>query len=139
MFLIALVLTLLALAILDGLWLGTMTGRLYRPLMGSLLADKFNMVAAVAFYLMYGFGVTWFLVFPALNGTLPTNGLSAGVALTINAALLGLLAYGTYNLTALAVIRDWSLKLTLIDTAWGMVITTASAHAAVMVARLFRL
>lgn len=137
MFVIALVLTLITFAIIDSVWLATMTGRIYRPMMGTLLTERFNMVAAVAFYGLYAFGLTWFLVYPAATGQLPSYGLPPFVALSVSAAFLGLFAYGTYNLTALAVIRDWSLRLTVIDMAWGAVVTTLGTHIAVALTRLF--
>ncbi|MFP1129432.1 DUF2177 family protein [Asticcacaulis sp. W401b] len=139
MFLSALVLTLIAFAVIDTVWLSLTAGPLYKPLMGDLMATRINMVAAVAFYLLYGLGVTWFLTFPALSGQLPVHGLPAGWSLTISAALLGLMAYGTYNLTAVAVIRDWSLKLVVIDMIWGAVLTTVASHLVVFAGRLLKI
>lgn len=140
MFLIAYGLTLIAFAVIDTLWLSQMTGPLYRPMMGNLLAENFRLGAAIAFYAIYAFGITWFVVWPALNGASMGPGLSGAtiMSISISAAILGLFAYGTYNLTGLAVLRDWSLKLSLIDMAWGAVVTTLSANIAVAVARLLK-
>lgn len=139
MFLSALVLTLIAFAVIDSIWLGLTAGPVYKPLMGDLMAPRINMPAAVAFYGLYAFGVTWFLTFPALSGQLPVHGLPAGWSLTVSAALLGLMAYGTYNLTALAVLRDWSPKLVLIDMVWGAVLTVTASHLVVFAGRLLKI
>ncbi|UDF02702.1 DUF2177 family protein [Asticcacaulis sp. AND118] len=139
MFLSALVLTLIAFAVIDTVWLSLTAGPVYKPLMGDLMATRINLPAAVAFYVLYAVGVTWFLTFPALSGQLPVHGLPAGWSLTISAALLGLMAYGTYNLTALAVIRDWSVKLVVIDMIWGAVLTTAASHLVVFAGRLLKI
>ncbi|MFT3997985.1 MAG: DUF2177 family protein [Asticcacaulis sp.] len=138
MFLSALVLTLIAFAVIDALWLSLTAGPVYKPLMGDLMAPRINMAAAVAFYALYAFGATWFLTFPALSGQLPAYGLPAGWSLTVSAALLGLVAYGTYNLTALAVLRDWSPRLVLIDMVWGAVLTVSATHLVVFAGRLLK-
>ena len=56
-----------AFAAIDALWLSTMANRLYRPAIGPIMADKPNMVAAVAFYLIYLFGVVFLAIAPALR------------------------------------------------------------------------
>ena len=38
-------------------------------------------------------------------------------------ALLGLVAYGTYDFTNMAVIKDFTWRITLIDLAWGTFLT----------------
>ena len=64
--LISYVLTLVIFAIIDTAWLGAMGERLYRPLIGSMLADNFRLVPALAFYALYAAGLTAFAVLPAL-------------------------------------------------------------------------
>ena len=39
-------------------------------------------------------------------------------------AIFGLVAYGTYDLTNLATIKGWSLKVTIIDLIWGGILTS---------------
>jgi uncharacterized membrane protein len=70
----------------------------------------------------------WFVSVPALRANDP-------VAALINGALLGLFAYGTYELTNYVTLRDWSLEQVLADTVWGAVLTGLSAWAGVMIAR----
>lgn len=51
-------------------------------------------------------------------------------------AALGLLAYGTYDLTNMSVIRDFNIPPAIIDMAWGSVATGLAGSAAFwMVAR----
>jgi uncharacterized membrane protein len=42
-------------------------------------------------------------------------------------ALLGLVAYSTFDLTALAVLAGWSALVTVVDIAWGTFLTAATA------------
>ncbi len=119
-------------AVVDTTWLGIMGDRLYRPMMGDLLADSFRVGPAVAFYILYAVGLTIFAVLPGLK----EGGWKTAL---IWGALFGLFAYGTYDLTSYAVMRTWSLKLTVIDMAWGVVVSGAcSAAACVLAGRLGR-
>ncbi|MFZ0268311.1 DUF2177 family protein [Caulobacter sp.] len=129
---IAYVLTLVFFALIDTAWLGTMGDRLYRPLVGSMLADNFKLAPAIAFYALYAAGLTLFAVLPGLAEGGWKKALLWG-------GLLGLFAYGTYDLTNLATLKSWSLKLSLIDMAWGMCVSaSASASACALAARLLR-
>ena len=48
----------------------------------------------------------------------------------LRAALIGLLVYGTYDLTNMATLRHWSLRLALVDIAWGTLVSAAAGAAA---------
>lgn len=106
--------------ILDYVWLGFIAKKLYYAEMGKLLLDKPNMPAALVFYLVYVIGVLVFVVNPALARDSWTYALGMG-------ALFGLVAYATYDLTNLATMKDFPLKIVVIDLIWGMAITTATA------------
>ncbi len=106
--------------ILDFLWLGFIAKKLYYGEMGKLLLDKPNMLPALLFYVIYVIGTIVFVVNPALDkGSL---GHAAGYG-----ALFGLVAYATYDLTSLAVIKNFSLKIVIIDIIWGMALTATVA------------
>lgn len=120
----------LTMGVLDGLWLTIMGGRLYRPVIGSIMADKPDPVAAGAFYLLYVFGVVFLAVLPGLRENSLGRTLTAG-------AVLGLIAYATYDLTNQATLRVWATHLTLIDLAWGTFVTTAAALGGHLLARRF--
>src|SRR5438067_9872647 len=84
----------LVMGVLDFLWLRTMVDPLYRPALGAVLAEKPNMPAAIAFYLIYLAGVVIFAIRPALAAGDWRTALARG-------ALFGLFAYATYDLTNL--------------------------------------
>ena len=108
---------------LDAVWLGTMADRLYRPAMGSIMLERFALAPAAAFYLIYIAGVVVFAVAPALQSGRWTTALGYG-------AMLGLLAYATYDLTNQATLKDWSWTVTIADLCWGTFVTAVSAAAA---------
>lgn len=119
----------LVMAGLDFLWLSNTVGPLYHRVLGAVMADNPNMKAAVAFYLVYLVGVMWFAVRPALeDGDWKTA--------LLNGALFGFFAYATYDLTNLATLKVWSLKVSLIDMAWGAVLTGVTASAGALAGSL---
>ncbi len=128
---VAIVATLLSMGVLDAIWLTTMTTRLYRRQLSGLLLDTPSWAPAVAFYLLYAVGVVVLVVRPALEGEWP---LGRVVAI---GALLGLVAYGTYDLTNQATLRGWSTVVTAVDMAWGASLTAAVAAIAITAARRF--
>ncbi len=113
--------------LMDFCWLTLMGQRLYQGEIGQLLAKQVRLAPAVAFYVIYIFGLMFFAVRPALASGQP------GVA-ALNGAILGLVAYATYDLTNQATMAVWSMKVTLADLAWGMVISAVAATAASAVA-----
>ncbi len=110
----------LTFAAIDAVWLTTMTERLYKPVLAPILAEKPDLKAAVIFYLIYFFGIVFLAIAPALRA-------GAWQRAALNGAVLGFVAYATYDLTNQATLMVWSTKLTLIDLAWGTTLTTASA------------
>lgn len=117
-----------AVLVLDGVWLTLMGDRLYRPVLGDFMTRKVNLVPAVAFYLIFLFGVTWFATAPALR---EASAMRAGV----NGALLGLVAYATYDLTNQATLTRWSTTITLADMGWGTLLAAVAALAGYSAAR----
>ncbi len=106
--------------LLDFVWLGFVAKKAYYGEMGNLLLDKPHMIPALIFYVLYVIGVVVFVVNPALAKGSLAHAASYG-------ALFGLVAYATYDMTNLAVLKNYSVKIALIDLAWGMVITAAVA------------
>jgi uncharacterized membrane protein len=120
-------------ALVDSVWLITMSGRLYKPVIGELLADKPRPAPAVAFYLIYAAGLTIFAVLPGLRAADWKTSLMWG-------ALFGFFTYATYDLTNQATLKAWSIKLTLADMAWGAFASAVAASLACMAAgRIARL
>ncbi len=113
---------------LDAVWLSQMYVRLYQPALGDLVSAKPQLTAAVLFYTIYWFGVVYFCVAPALRSG------RIGVA-ALNGVLFGLCAYATYDLTNQATLRVWSVRVTVADLAWGMVVTASAASVSAFVTR----
>lgn len=105
---------------LDAIWLSLMAQRLYRPAIGHLMREGFDVAAAGAFYVLYLVGMVVFVI-SAVRRT--------GAALA-RGALFGLIAYATYDLTNQATLRDWPWHVTLIDLVWGSFVTGTSCAVA---------
>jgi uncharacterized membrane protein len=121
--------SLVVFAVIDFGWLAFASNRLYRPVIGELLAPKVAIAPGIAFYLIYWLGVTLLATAPALKTGSP--GKAAWTA-----AIVAFTAYATYDLTNQATLKAWSIKLTLADLAWGVFATTLAAMAGFFVARM---
>lgn len=122
--------SLVAMLVLDSIWLGFIARNFYREQLGELMLPSPNLGAAAIFYLLYIAAVVILAVLPALNGGPIWPVLARG-------AVLGLAAYATYDLTNLATIKGWPAAMTLIDLGWGTVLTAIAAGAGLVVARYF--
>ncbi|NNE85959.1 MAG: DUF2177 family protein [Alphaproteobacteria bacterium] len=116
--------------VVDIIWLSQATRFIYRPQIGPLLLDKPVVLAAVAFYFLFGVGLSVLVVRPALDAT------SIFAALWMG-ALFGLVTYGTYDLTNSATLKGWSLTVTVVDMCWGAVLAGCSAAVGVWIALRF--
>lgn len=121
--------TLVIFLAVDVVGIKTIIRPIFERHIGDLLADPFRLGPAAAFYAFYIVGVLYFVSVPALRDGAPVQAALAG-------ALLGLMCYGTYEFTSLAIMRDWSWQQVIADTAWGGFLTGFSAWAGVMVARM---
>lgn len=128
-FLSAYAAALIVFGILDAVWLSIMGRVLYRPTLGSLMLDNLRWAPALVFYFLFPVGVVHFAVLPAFAASSLTTAL-------VNGGFLGLLAYGTYDLTNHATLRVWTLTLTLVDVAYGTVATALVAGGAYGALRL---
>ena len=121
--------TLLALCGVDSIWLSRMGG-FYHQAMEGLAIDGFRPAPAVAFYLLYAFGIVYFAVQPSERALSSSWTRAAGRGL-----LFGLVGYGVYDLTNEAVLKVWPVTLTLADMAWGGCLTALAATAGYCVGR----
>ena len=112
--------TALGFLVLDIIWLGFVAKNFYQQEIGPLLLEKFNMGAAVAFYLLFVAGIVIFAVAPALQNGSWKTALLLGV-------LFGFFTYATYDLTNLATLKGWSPTVTVVDISWGAALTGTSA------------
>ena len=107
---------------IDLLWLGVVAKKFYRDNLGFILSPNVNWPAAIGFYLIYIAGILLFGVLPALeNESLATALLWGG--------LYGFFTYATYDLTNMALIKGWPLKIVVVDIAWGAVLCAVVAVA----------
>lgn len=97
---------------IDLFWLGIIAKKLYQAEIGHLLKTDVNWIAAVLFYLLFIGGLVIFVLMPAVEA----GNLWKAVLL---GALFGFITYATYDLTNLATLKDWPLKITIIDLSWG--------------------
>jgi len=112
-------------------WVTLTRAAIYQPVLGPLLAAKFDPAAGIAFYLVYLAGILTFGVAPGLKSGSWTRSLAFG-------ALFGLVAYATYDLTNQATLKLWSTRISLIDIGWGALITGAASTAGCLAANLVR-
>lgn len=103
--------------VMDGIWLGVVATDFYFDALGDLVRKPPNWVAAGLFYLAYVAGIVHF----AVRGAASLR-MAAG-----HGALLGLLCYGTYDMTNLATLNDWPVEVAVVDVIWGGVITGAAS------------
>ena len=112
----------------DAIMLRTFMKPLFEKHLGDWLLEPIRIGPAAAFYLVYVAGVLWLISWPALRDDVPTMAL-------INGAILGALAYGTYEFTNYATLSRWSMQQVMVDTTWGAVLTGVSAWAGVQITR----
>lgn len=103
---------------IDMIWLGLVAKNFYREQIGHLMKSDVNWTAAIIFYLIFITGLIVFVIAPAMEKGLWTHAILFG-------ALFGLVCYATYDLTNLAVTKDWPLLVTIIDLAWGAVLAAS--------------
>jgi uncharacterized membrane protein len=107
--------------VIDMIWLGVVARSFYQSQMGHLMRTQVNWVAAIVFYLLFVAGIVVLAVWPALERQSLAHALALG-------ALLGLVSYAAYDLTNLATLEGFPLKVALVDLAWGAVLcATVSA------------
>lgn len=112
----------------DMLWLGVIARDYYRHQLGHLLAPDVRWGAALLFYLIFVLGIVVFAVLPALeSGSLSRSILLGG--------FLGLVGYAAFDLTSLALMKDFPSRLVAVDLAWGCCLSALTAAAGFGVGR----
>ena len=113
--------TLAAFLAIDAVWLALVARTFYRRYLDWLMAANPNWIAALAFYFLFVVGVLVFVVIPGVeDGSLKT--------ILLKGALFGLIAYGTYDLTNQATVKNWPLTITAVDMVWGTVLSVAVSY-----------
>jgi uncharacterized membrane protein len=113
---------------IDMVWLGYIAKGFYQQNLAKFLSPNVNWSAALLFYLLYIAGILIFAVMPALEKD------SAGRAMLLG-GLFGFFTYATYDLTNLATLEGWPLKVAVVDIAWGAVLGAAVATCSFLIGR----
>lgn len=113
---------------IDILWLGVIAKDMYNKMLGHLMAPNVNWTAALIFYLIFIVGIFVFSIVPGIQKDSFQHALIYGV-------LFGFFTYATYDLTNLATLKDWPIKIVFIDIIWGMVLTGSVASSGFYIMR----
>lgn len=127
---IAYIATLVSFLAIDAIWLGVVARKFYREQLGDLMLPSPNFTVAAVFYLFFAAAIVALAVRP---------GLEAGSLWTATGygAVLGLAAYGTYDMTNLSTLKNWPVSLSIVDMTWGTVLTAIATMSGYTVARHF--
>lgn len=124
------IVTLVVYVAIDGSWLSFMGARFYRPTLGDILLPGLKWPPALAFYLAYPAAALLLAILPAARqGSI--------AAALINGIVLGAIAYGTYDLTNFATLRNWTLQITLVDILYGAIASGIASAAGFFAAKMF--
>jgi len=119
------------LLIIDMIWLMWLGRGFYVEEIGGLLLEQPNLIAAFGFYALYIAGLVYLVIAPAAEA-------DSVMKAVISGAVFGVVAYATYDLTNLAVMKGFTLKIALIDMVWGMVLSAAVSGLTVKIFGLFQ-
>ncbi len=123
--------TIIPLATLDAVWILVLAKKFYATEMAFLFTKSANLVPVAFFYPIYAVAVLFLAVMPAVASASWVEALWRG-------ALLGLAAYGAYDLTNHATIAGWPLKMTIVDMGWGVVVSALSSVIAYFIITSFK-
>ncbi len=111
--------TLVIFLVVDMIWLAGIARKFYRKELGALMRARPKWSAAVLFYLVYAAGIVFFVIQPSIGGS--------GTYAFLRGAGFGFVAYCTYDLTGLAVIENWPVRIAIMDILWGSLATGLTA------------
>jgi uncharacterized membrane protein len=113
---------------IDVVWLGVVAKGFYQRQMGHLMRPDVQWAPAILFYLVYVAALVVFVAAPAAEHR------SVGGAVAYG-AFFGLAAYAAFDLTGLALLKEFPLGAALVDLAWGAFLSAVVSAAAVLGAR----
>lgn len=122
--------TLIPFLLIDMVMLRAVMLPLFERNIGTLMAEETKIGVALVFYLFYVAGIIYFAILPGVRYDQPS-------LVVINGAILGLLAYGTYEATNMATLKGWSWSMVATDVVWGAILTATSAYLGFLIARGF--
>lgn len=130
-FILAFVSSLITFLAIDSIWLFTMAKSFYGKYIGHLMSESPNFLSAGIFYLIYIFGLVFFVVMPSINGNFSLG------KIFLYGALFGFVAYATYDLTNQATLKNWPVLVTIIDLIWGSLLTGVVAVIGTQITKYF--
>lgn len=98
--------------VIDLLWVGVIAKNFYKEQIGHLMSPEIRWGAALLFYFLYLFGLVFFAISPAIRE-------NSWIQALLYGALFGLICYSTYDLTNLATLIKWPIKMVYYDLVWG--------------------
>jgi uncharacterized membrane protein len=109
--------TLILMFLMDLVWLRLIAKNLYNTELGNFGGNTGGVISirwpvAIAIYFIMALGLVLFVLPRIQIGTFSILAFGWGAA-------FGFIVYGIYNLSNLATLPQWSLKMSLIDMAWG--------------------
>lgn len=119
-FFIAYLATLASFLVIDAVWLGLIAKKFYAQQLGTLMRDDILFVPAGIFYLLYSAGIVLLAVRPEQQPLSLLN-------VAFYGAVVGFIAYGTYDVTNLATLKDWPVPMSVVDLVWGTCISSLVA------------
>lgn len=120
--------TLAAFLAADGLWIALVAGPLFTSEIGALMRPDPRLAPALTFYVIYPAAIVLLAVLPSVRDGSLRSAVWRG-------AVLGLAAYATFDLTNLAILRDWTLLVSLVDLCWGTIATAVASAAGYWIGR----
>lgn len=115
---------------IDILWLALVAKKIYQEELGFIMSPKPNWIAAIVFYLIFILGIVFFVIHPAIIKDSWSYALFVGM-------FFGFITYATYDLTNLATLKDWPLKITIIDMIWGTSLGGLVSFLTFLITKLF--
>ncbi|MEM7042667.1 MAG: DUF2177 family protein [Pseudomonadota bacterium] len=116
--------------VIDAIWLGLIATSFYARALGDLMLEQPKLGIAALFYVGYTFAIVLLVAAPAAKAGSLSQALLYG-------AVFGLAAYGTYDITNMATLKNWPMTMSLVDMAWGTLLTAVSAAAGYVAFRYF--
>lgn len=128
-FIVAYLITAVVFLVIDYIWLGIVMKDYFNTQLSHLMADEVNLMIATVFYLFFAAGIVLFCIAPAFEA-------QSWVKAAVLGGILGFLAYGTYDVTNMATLKDWPVMMSVIDVTWGTAITAVSATAGYVITNM---
>lgn len=115
--------------VMDILWIAVVARNFYLGEIGALMRDNIIIWPAILFYLAYIVAIVYLVIFSNID--------QSWSKVAITGAVLGMAAYGAYDMTNFSIIQGYSGKVAFVDWAWGMVVTASSSLGGYMAVKYF--